>query len=364
MTRCGAPEHRQGHECVPAKATSARRGIAVLAAALALGACDFPTAPPIFETRFVIPESGTTLSVNQLLPTSVTPVAGAFRIAVAPVGLNRTLGQMCGAPCLNAQGQQIPKPAFTDAFALSLTMPADVQSATLSAGSVTLNMSHNFGFDPLRPAGAATNGTMTVTIRNAGRQLGSVVIDQAFPSGTTINRIVGLAAGNLTGNIEVDISVTSPAGGQVTINTASTMNISVTPGNMDVTQAAVRVQNRAVSAAAVTMDLSGVDDAVADRVRSGAIVLTMTNPLNITGTMQLQFQGAAVAPKSVQVAPGTTTQRVEFTQAELQQLLGRVVTLNISGPVTGGGAGSTVTVMPGQQVTVNTLIDLIIAIGA
>lgn len=364
MTRCAAPDGGRHRERRPGRATSARRGSALLAAALALGACDVPTAPPIFEPRLVIPETGTTLSVNQLLPASVTAAGTSFRIDVAQSTVQRTLAQMCGGPCTALAGQVAPKPAFADSFALALDLPADVQSAILASGSVVVNLTHSFGFDVLRPHGAATNGTATVTVRNAGRVLGTATIDQPFPSGTSITRTLVLAPGNLAGTIDVAVHLHSPAGGSVRIDPGTQFAITVTPQQIDVSQAAVRVQNRQVSAAAVTLDLTGIDSALRNRVRSGAIVLTVNNPLNVSGTLQIQFQGAAVAPKTFRVAPGRSTQRVEFSQQEIRALLGQRVTVNIAGPVTGTGTGGIVTVTPGQQVTVDTLLDLIIATRA
>jgi hypothetical protein len=368
MMRCTAPPQRCEIVHLPPRGSiwySGRfraRGAAVLAAALALGACDFPTAMPIFETRLVIPEAGTTFGVDELLPGSVTVVGGSFRLAVPGASLMRTLGEMCGQPCTVFAGQQVPKPAFADTFFLTLGMPADVVSSVLTSGSAAVVISHSFGFDPLRPAGSTMDGTMTVVLRNAGRQLGTATIDQAFPSGSTVTRTVQLEPGVVTGDIEVVIGLTSPAGDPVTIDPNASLNISVVPGQLDVSQATVRVQDRQITAQTVTLDLSDIDDVLADRVRRGAIVLTIDNPFALTGTLQVQVQGAAVAPKTVQIAAGETTQRIEFTEAELKQMLGRVVTLSISGPVS--ATGGVVTVMPGQQVTITTLLDLIFALGA
>lgn len=333
--------------------------------ALMAAACDFPTAPPILEPRFVIPESGTTLSVNELLPPGVVAVGNAFRVAVAPVSFNRTLGQVCGQPCVAAAGQQVPKPAFTDAFQVNTPLPSDVPAATLAAGTLTVTAWHTFGFDLLRPQGRTQDGTMTMTVRSAGRVLGSATVNQAFPSGSAnvITRVIPLAAGPVTTPIEVEVTISSPAGGTVTINPNAALNVNVVPSQMDVSQATVRAESRQVSAAAVSLDLSSVGDYVRERVRSGAVILNISNPLDAEGTLQLRFAGVPVADKTVQVGPGATTQRVEFTPAELQAMLGNVVTLNIAGPVTGRGPGSTLTVVPGQQVAVTTLLDLVLALG-
>jgi hypothetical protein len=364
MTGCQTPFIRRSRARRPFQEPVARRGVLALAVGVLLTACEFPTAPPIFESRFVMPESGTTLGVNQLLPASVTPQGGAFRITVPGTTVNRTLASMCGEPCNVAAGHQVPKPAFSDAFTVTLPMPADVSSAVLQSGSATVTIRHGFGFDPLRPAGRTENGTMTIVLLNAGRQIGSATVDQAFPSGTTVTRTIPLAPGTLAGNIEAEVRIISPEGGAVTINPDAVLTVGVQTNAVEVSEATVQVLNQQVSAQSVALDLSDVDETMRDRVRSGAIVMTIENPLDISGTLLVHFHGTTLAPKQIQVSPGTTTQRLEFTQAELQQLLGSVVVLTIVGPVTGGGAGNTITVTPGQQVTVTTLLDLIIAIGA
>src|SRR5687768_15368470 len=87
----------------------------LLSAVLLVAACDMvPSEPPIFETRFVVPGESTTLSVNQLLPSSITVSGDNFLLALGAQTIPaRTLGQMC-PPCQAFNGQIVPKPAFSD----------------------------------------------------------------------------------------------------------------------------------------------------------------------------------------------------------------------------------------------------------
>jgi hypothetical protein len=349
----------------PRSGTPGARGLALAMLALGVTACDFPTAPPIFESRFLIPESGTTLGVEQFLPSGVAVVGSSFRVTVSPVSLGRTLGQMCGQPCLAAAGQTVAKPAFSDLFTTSLALPADVPAGVLTGGTVTVNMSHSLGFDLLRPQGRTEDGRITITISSAGRTLGSALIDREFRSGGAgmISQSIPLAPGPIAGTITVELAVVSPAGSAVTINPESSVAMTVTTGNILAGEATVRVQNRQVATTPVVVDLTSIDDEVAERVRRGAVILNMSNPFDATGTLQLQFEGAAVAPRPVQVAPGESSQRIEFSEAEVRALMGRRVTLRISGPVSGAGQGGTMVIRPDQQARVVTLLDLILAIG-
>src|SRR5690349_12604855 len=85
---------------------------AVLALSAASAGCEFPTEAPIFESRFVLPVENTTLSVSELLPTSLTNNGTAFGLALDPASISRTLGQLCPA-CVPFNGQSVPYPGFT-----------------------------------------------------------------------------------------------------------------------------------------------------------------------------------------------------------------------------------------------------------
>jgi hypothetical protein len=333
-----------------------------LLAALVAGACDFPTEPPIFESRFVVPHAGTTFSVDDLLPGSVHTVGSSFRVSIAPVSRSRTLEALCGAGCTSPFGFPVPKPAFTDSFVVALVMPVEVFSSTLTSGTVTVAVTHNLGFDVLHPAGRTRDGSLTMRLRSGGRPLGEIIVSGPFPSTTTMTRTVALAPGPLAGDIQMDVLIDSPAGDPVTPNNSGRLGVTLTPVQVDVSEAVVAVQNRHVAPQSMTLDLTRVDDWLGSRVRGGTLILTSHNPWNVAGTMQLQVGGAAVAPRTIQVAPGQTTQRVEFTAAELQSMLGNVLTLLISGPLS--APGGMMTVMPGQLLTIGTVLDLIFAVGA
>jgi hypothetical protein len=355
MTWCPAPARGQ-----------LLRGAAALAVVLTLGACEFPTEAPIFESRFVVPSENTTLTVGQLLPSSITVSGSNFQLALSPVTINRTLGQLCAA-CVAFNGFTVPYPGFTASVSTTITIPSDVASAVLASGAVSVSIVNSFGFDPLNPPGATTAGNMTVTVVNGSRTLGSTVITGSFPTGTTRTASVPLTAGTISGPIDVTVAITSPPGGTapsnfVTVNTNGSLSVTASPANILISSANVAVSNKTISVNAIALDLSEIDQSIADRVVSGAIILKMTNPFTVSGTLQLRITGSGVnIVKNVTVAAGTTTQRVEFTGAELRQILGKDVQLSITGPV--NATGSSVTVTPGQVLNVETSLDLVVQIG-
>jgi hypothetical protein len=354
MMWCQAPERRL------------LRSAAVLAVVLAAGACEFPTEAPIFESHFVIPSETTTLQVNQLLPSSITVANGAFQLALTPATLNRTLGSMCAA-CIPFNGQTVPYPGFSASVGTTITIPSDVASATLASGAVNLSIQNAFGFDPLSPPGASTGGQMVVTVTNNGRTLGTTTVTGPFPTGTTKNATVALAPGNLSGPIDISVAITSPAGGLapanfVTVNTNGSLNLVATPQAIAISSATVAVSNKNINVNSIDLNLADIDDQIASHASKGAIILKMDNPFSVTGALSLKVTGEGVnITKTVTIAPGTTTQRIEFSGAEIRSMLGHHLTLTINGPV--NGSGGAVTVTPGQILNIDTSLDLTVQVG-
>jgi hypothetical protein len=361
------PERQGRHPLRPGR-TASRWGLALLAA-LTLGACEFPTEPPKLQPRFVLPGQSTTLRLAELLPSGVVESGSNFQLNLAATTIpTRTLGQMC-EPCAALNGQRVPKPAFAHTITTTVALPADVVSATVTGGSVVVAVTHTFGFDPVRPPGAAQNGSLTLSLLSGTTVVGTVVVTDAFPSGSTLQRAVPVAPGAVAGDLTLRLTIESPAGGTaeahwVTINTASTLSGTVTPGQLTVSEARVRVQNKSVTVTEFEIDMSNVDQSFRGRVRSGALVVMVNNPFGVTGTMQLRIVGGTgeiITPRTLQIQPGQTTQRVEFSQDDIALILQSRAIIRISGTVS--GQDGVVTVRPGQVLTIDTQLDLTVEIG-
>jgi hypothetical protein len=366
MTKCSRMARRvAGMRADGAFGVRARIGrSAMLVAALLATACEFPTTTPRFESRFLVPLEATRMAVSELLPSGVTVVGDQFRVTVAAAATQRTLGQICGSPCIALQGQQAPKPAFSFAFDIAQALPADVQGAVISEGTATVTLSHSFDFDPLRPPGATQNGTISITVRSGGETLGSATIDQAFPRITPITRSVQLA-GRVSGGIEVVIAIVSPAGGTVLISNSAPMSVSLAATVVSASEAQVVVTNRPVTVRPASLDLTGIDEGVRDRVRRGALVLEIANPFAVTGVLQLRLHAAASGAdirRTLQVQPDRTTQRIDLTKEEIQSLLGHSVTATVTGPVS--APGGTITVRPDQQLVLTPRLDVFLEFGS
>lgn len=329
-----------------------------------LGACDIPTELPKWNTTFIVQAENTTLSVGQLLPSTVTPNATntAFTLSLAPATFSQTLGQLCTA-CAAFNGTTAPKPAFIGTFTTAIALPAEVRSAQLTGGTLNLSIQNGFTFDPLRPA-AASRGEITITITSNGVTIGSQTISgtaTALPAGGTLNAAIPLTAGTIANTVDVSVTVDSPAGDPAPMNANDRISATASPSGLTISSAQVTVNSRQVNAAAVTLDLANVDNFIIDHVQGGSLLLTISNPFGVTGPLTLTFAGGAqTITKSVNLGPGTSNLEVVFTAAELRALLGHSVTMTVTGRVSAAGS---VNVTPAQILTVDARLKLLLGPG-
>ncbi len=344
-------------------------GVAVLAsAALALlAACDIPTSSPIIDTRWVVPSQGSRIAVSDLLPSGVSILADSsgFAITAAGATVTRTLGQDCAA-CLAGDGTTIPKPQFTANASATTSLPSGVSSATLTGGTLNVTTTSNYNFDPLRPS-ATARGYGIYTVTNGASVVGRDSINGATTSlaanGGSVVRPIPLA-GPISGSspLVVTLQLFSPLGDPVNMIASRTLNVVATPTNLKVASANVSVVNRTVNSTS-TIDLAGVDQGVSDRVLGGSLLLTVVNPFTVSGTLSVTLTpaGGPSIVKSVPLGIGTTSPKIDFSQSEIRSLLGRVVTLTFSGPVS--STSGAVAVSPRQAVVLTSRFDLSLELG-
>lgn len=339
-----------------------RRALRVLPALVLLAGCEIPTDAPIWDMTWNVPAKSTDISVTRLLPAGVTPGANnTFQASVTPVTITRTLAQDCAA-CAAANGQNTPKPAFTGAGTGSATLPSSVASAALAAGNaLTVNVTHNYTFDPLRPNGAtAPFGWLRIVVTSGTTVIGRDSINgatTALPAGTIVRNIP--LTGNVSGagGITVSTTLESPAGANVTMDASRTMTFTATAANnaASFSTATVNFSNVTVTKTSTAVDLSDVDGSIRDRVNSGEMILTINNPVGATGTLSLAITGgSSPVTKSVALAAGTSTVRIAFTGDELRAILGRNVSFDFTGTVN----GTNLTINPSQVLGVGARFQL------
>jgi hypothetical protein len=337
-----------------------------LVALLSLVACDIPTGAPIYDTLWEVPGKNTSISVNTLLPSGVTlsPDNSAFQVTVSPssVSINRSLGQDCTL-CNALNGQSAPKPAFVGGGSASVAIPSSVTSATLVRDTLTVTLSNGFNFDPLRPS-ASARGYMVINVKNGVATIGRDSIDgnsTAFPASANLVRKIPLS-GTITGanGIQISTSLNSPAGDVIFIDMTRAIGVTGSLGTFSVSAAQVAVANQAVTSGASDLDLKSVDSTITKRVGGGSLLLSVNNPFNVTGNLTVSFAGATIPiQKTVTLSGGASSPTISFTKSEIAAMFGRMISMKLSGNVN----GASVTVAPGQVVSVASRLQVALTVG-
>lgn len=342
-----------------------RRPLA-LAALVLMVACDVPSAAPRWDMTWNVPSQNTTLSVNTFLPSGVTANAGntAFLVAVNNVTVSQTLGADCAA-CGPLNGLTVPKPAFVGLGNGSSTLPATVTAASLAGDTLSVTVNNGFAFDPIKPTALASGDTgwVVITVQSGSTVIGKDSINGQTSAigknGASITRKIPIA-GTVTGSAGVTVSVTvdSPLGDPVTINTAQTISFTASVGTLQVSSATVNLgaATTVTPGTPDTVDLSGIDNSIAKSVNNGFFVLTIANPLGVGGNLTANFAGgpATVTKALTLSSAATSTDTLNFTNADLKNLLGFKQQLTFSGTV----SGASVTITPGQQMSITTRLQI------
>lgn len=343
---------------------------AAFAALLSGAACEIPTAPPVLDTRWIVPAEETRFGVGDLLPGQVTIPAdsSAFLVDFDPIDFDATLSDLCAA-CAAADGLTVPKPAFVGIVDSEITMPAEVTAVVIESGVVEIDVFNGFNFDPIRPSNSSF-GTVTLTILDAadGDIIGTAEVDGVdtpFPAGTTLSVDVPLQAVSVEGSFEARITLNSPVGDPVTVDADASLSIDAAATDVRVTQVDVDVSGEAVTLDEVSLDLEDVGEEIRDRVLSGSLIVEVMNPFSVGGDFQIELDGPTIATiqKAVAIGPEAESEvDVSFTQDEIRSVLGSP-SVTLSGEATIDAGAGVITVTPGQELVVQTWIDFELRIG-
>ncbi len=334
-----------------------RMAFAVAAGCLLLAGCEYPTEPPILEQRWIIPIEETTLSVDQLLPAGVTVSGSDFSVSIDPFVTVQTLASIC-AGCAVLNGFTVPVPAFTASFGVSENLPGGVMGATISSASIEIQIANGFSFDPI-----AGGGTLTVTISDGqgGAELGQVVIDgatEAMTAGGTLTRTISIASKSIGTTFFASVDVVSKGGQVSLIDTSDQITVTATTTSLLVSSATVNVTGQSVEFDAEPLDVEDIDSQLIDRIQEASLVLDIVNPFGISVSATIVI-GPTSKTLSIDASAGSSTS-ITYTNDELRMWLGQPdITFSGSGTASGGS----ITVTPGQEMTIQVTLDATIRIG-
>ena len=346
----------------------ARAGLGLCALAL-LAACDVPTSAPKWDTKWDVPSKSTTISVATLLPSgvSVTSDNSAFNVTVPAVNITRVLGDDC-ASCLAGDGTTMAKPQFQSLGNATATLPANVVSASTVRDTVVVTVNNGYNFDPLRPS-ATARGYLKITVTSgvATAAVDSVDgADIAMPAGGILVRRIPLT-GIVNGaqGILVSTKIYSPAGDNVLMDAKRTVSFVASVGSFLASSAAVNVTNQPISAGATTLDLTSMGSGISDRLMGGSLIVSVTNPFNVGGTLNVKLSGPGVnivKPLTLAGNSAAAASTLDFSAAEIQSLFGKLINLTMDGSV--NETGTSVAVQPNQTVTIGTRLIVVATAGS
>jgi hypothetical protein len=338
--------------------------------------CDIPTDTPKLEQEWIVPITGTTIEVREFLPDFVglNEDSSAFTVQVDPILFQETLETLC-AGCAGLDGLTVPKPAFAGSFHESVSLPEDVESAQVREGRVVVEARNGFQFDPLRPPGGE-RGTVTLALRDGG--VGGPILDEvaidgdetSFAPDATLSRELEYS-GPVTSSIFVTVNVDSPAGGPepgnwVGIGLSDEVRVTATPEALEAESAQVSVAGEIFGLGITELDVDDISKDLVEKVTSGSFQLEIVNPWSVGAVFSLTIDGPTVVTPVVLIAsvPASpvSTVEVEFSQAELQAFLGEPNVI-MTGQGTVDQNAGIVTVAPGQTMTIDTKLDLVLLIG-
>lgn len=346
-------------------------GILPVVAGLALWvpACELPSVPE-WDTRWILPGFQASWEMDELLPPEVQVASdgSAYLLTLPSAETARSLRSMC-APCEILQGMVVPKPRFRFSFPVEVDFPPEVVSAEVRYAAVDLSVTNGLPFDPVRPGGLET-GSLTLILRESGgtgRELATQVLDgaeQAFAPGTTWRTTLLLEPGPVRSGLQVEVAVNSPQGPPVEIDLDRELAVSVDPSVIELTAVRAVIGDREEELDPVTLKVGEIDEALLDRVLEGAVAFHTWNPLPTEVRMDLEIRtGPTVHLQEIfHVGPGDDVSRVSLRGSEVRDILEHPeLVLMGSGRVEGDGVE--MDLVPGLQVSVEGVIDVVLRVG-
>lgn len=335
-----------------------RAALAGMAACVLLAGCEIPTALPIAVQWWQIPLEETTLGVDGLLPDGVVVKGSDFEVSVDPVATSKTLGDLCGNVCDVVNNQVVMIPAFGGLLASSQSLPDDVVSATISGGSIEVEIANGFTFDPL-----LGGGTITVDLTNGvgGVSLGQITLDgttDVMAPGSTVTRTLTLVSGTLDGQLATTTTVNIVGGQEALVQVSDALSVVARANAIRVSEVVVDVPSQAITFDPVDIGVKDIDSDVTDKIGQGTITLKVNNPFAAS------FSGnVVIGPTSkpfVIAGSGPSTVQLAYSSDELRLFLGQPgITFSGSGTAT----GVAVTITPLQELTIEATLDVTIEIG-
>lgn len=327
-----------------------------------LTGCDLPTELPDWDTRWVLPVDRTTITARSIVSGDAdgSEAGQPFELEFPGISVTRSLADMCPL-CSPLEGRTVPKPAFDVSASSEVPLPEELVSARLEGGELTIAIQHDFPFDPLRPGGDE-RGTLVLTVRSGSALLARDSIDGrdvALPAGTVLRRTLPLRAAEVAAPLEVTARVRSPEGDPVTIDLSDRLLFELS-ARVALSEVRLRLRDRQVASDPILLTFNEIDEAAAERLRGGAVLLELENPFELTADLDLHINaGGTRITKPLEVAPGSSELRIDLTGEEARAIVGQAeVAFEFVGRVNSGEEGTVI--RPDDELSLTTALEMVV----
>jgi hypothetical protein len=262
-----------------------------------------------------------------------------------------------------------------------VTLPVGITSALLAADTVFVTMVNRYQFDPINP-GAGATGSMTFTVTSGINTLGTLTLSgptNTIPAnGATTTAKIPVSGTVTSAGVSVSVQVTSPQGSTITLNNPGGQQFTYTAhagtsaqGQVAASSASLSLTNQVVRSNPTDFKF---DFGSADRADSALVFITIANPFNVSGTVNVNFLGCADAggnfidscptfsilvSRQVQIAAGATTAATLAFGAHGAKALLSAKQISFGGTLSG-----TTSVTPNQVVNVSNRVQLTMHTGS
>lgn len=331
-----------------------RMKLAATSYCLLLLACDIPTALPILEQRWILPLEQIKIGVGQLLPASIQLGDGAFEVDLDTFSTSASLNTLC-SNCAALNGSTATVPGFTSLFNGSVNLPDNISSVEISSGSLEVAVTNGFSFDPLAGGGLIT---ATISDGQGGSQLAEVVFEDSLDPASTVTQSLSIGSSRVGTTVFASIEVTSPGGQIAHIDTNEQLSVDIMGTALILSSGRISIEKHSVEIDAIKLDLEHIGPELTEKIINGSVIFDVMNPFGVSASGNISIGSTS---KSFAINESATSRtEISYTGNELRSFLGKKgVTLSLSAIV----SGSSITVKPGQKLTISSKIDCIIRIG-
>jgi len=339
--------------------------------AAGVAGCDIPTSAPILEQRWVVAAPVDSVTLQDILPATVTLQNGEFRVQAVSGSASATLASLC-ASCAGLEGTTAQVPAFQGSTQVVVPFPASVTGVTLgTADSLAVTLTNGLGFDPLAPGhGAAGPGTLTLTmVDSVGTIVSTLTPVGNLPDQTATTYHLSLPAGQAVyGPVTVTVAVSVPTFGPIAIPANPTLGLDASTSTLGAAAATVVVASHAIDITTGSFNIDSISSSDRSHILAGALHLAVANPFGLAGGATVHFerggQDAIPAQSVTLTGAGNEELSVSFDEATMQTLLaGGALKLHLTASVSGTGPGETVVVHPADQIDLTPRLAFTTRIG-